>query len=253
MTPNIDLTVAIITLNEEESLPRCLRSLPPGCEIIVLDSGSKDRTVDIAKEFKARVETRAFDHYAAQKNAALDLATRGWVFSIDADEECDQQLRDALNTAIGSSNHAGFKVKRRLHFLGRRMRFGKTTDCPLRLIKRQAGSFKSEIHETLTLDQGSAGCLEGELTHYSYANITDYFVRFNNYTSKVAANHSAAGKPFPYFRHLVRPWTEFLSRYFLRLGFLDGYPGYCYALLSSTYTFVKYAKYKELLDAERKS
>jgi len=255
----LDLSVVIITLNEEAALPRLLKSLPPHCEIIVLDSGSTDRTVAIAQSFGARVEQRAFDHYAAQKNFAMGLATRGWVLSVDADEELTPALATQILAVVtghrangASAKVAGYTLCRKLVFMGRRMRFGKTTDYPLRLIRRGSGQFVSQIHERLELKNGSSASLSGgTLVHYSYADLTDYFSCFNNYTSRIAQNHARQGKaPPPLLLHILRPFWEFISRYFFRLGFLDGYPGFCYALFSSVYTFVKYEKLRELQKQE---
>jgi len=246
------LSVVLITLDEEKRLPACLRSLPRGSEVVVLDSGSKDRTAALAREAGARVETRAFTDYADQKNAALALATRPWVLSLDADEVLSPELRDSILAAIKSPNGtAGFRVHRRLHFMGRQLRYGKASDHPVRLIARGKGRFSSAIHERLEVD-GPLADLPGELAHYSYDDLSDYFTRFNNYTTRIAENHFRQGKAMPPGPlHVLRPWSEFVVRYFLRLGFLDGYPGYTYALLSSFYTYVKYAKLRERLVAAK--
>ena len=103
------------------------------------------------------------------------------------------------------------------------------------------------IHEGVKLASGGPALLKGiKLYHYSYADLSDYFKRFNRYTSAIAENHRDHGRRVPILSHVVRPWIEFISRYFLRLGFLDGYPGYTYALVSSLYAYIKYAKLKEI-------
>lgn len=250
-SPASNLSVVIITLNEEARLAACLDSLPYEAEIIVLDSGSTDRTVEIARSKGARVEIRPFTNYADQKNAAMSLATRPWILSVDADEVLSPKLRaDILRvTQSLSSSQAGFHIRRRLMFMGRKLRFGKSSDSPLRLFKRGKGSFHSAIHEKVDLGPETVGKLRGELLHYSYSDLSDYFRRFNTYTSRIAENHASRGKPLPPFLfHVTRPWLEFFGRYILRLGFLDGYPGYTYALISSLYTYVKYAKLRELTD-----
>jgi glycosyltransferase involved in cell wall biosynthesis len=248
-TDRPDLTVVLITLNEERNLRACLHSLPRGAEIVVLDSGSTDRTRKIATEFGARVETRPFTDYADQKNAAVALATRSWILSVDADEFLDEELRKSILEVVHPGSRRpeiGFRVRRHLVFMGRHMRFGKTKDRPLRLFRRGGGRFESRIHEKLVVAPGATGILAGRLAHRSYEDVSDYFERFNLYTSRIAEDRFAKrGMVPPGPWHVLRPWGEFLTRYFLMLGFLDGYPGYCYAMFSSFYSYVKSVKLRE--------
>jgi glycosyltransferase involved in cell wall biosynthesis len=245
----LDLSVAIITFNEESNLPRCLASLPRGCEIIVVDSASTDNTATIAEAAGARVIQRPFTNYAEQKNFALDAASRTWVLSLDADEVLRPELRDAITELAAAplmpATPVAYHLRRKLVFMNRVMRFGKTVDRPVRLFQRGKARFENPIHERLTF-KGRAGVLRsGFLYHYSYRDLEDYFTRFNRYTTRIAAKHSDRGRPIGIIWHLLRPWAEFFYRYILRLGFLDGYPGYTYALNSSLYAFIKYAKVKE--------
>jgi glycosyltransferase involved in cell wall biosynthesis len=251
----LPLSVVVITLNEEKRLANCLRSLPRGSEVVVLDSGSTDRTPEIAREFGASFQHRTFTNHAEQKNAAVALASRDWILSIDADEVLSPELAEEIADLCraGSSLHQGYAIRRRLVFMNRRLRYGKSTDFPLRLFRRDAGCFKSEIHERVVLSKGNAGRLKGSMDHYSYDSLDDYFTRFNWYTSLVAKNHVKSGKSqVSLIAHVLRPWFEFVSRFIFRGGFLDGYPGYTYALLSSFYTYVKYAKFRELTRSELK-
>jgi hypothetical protein len=141
-----------------------------------------------------------------------------------------------------------FRVNRRLVFLDRELRYGKSADDPVRLFTREAGAFSGAIHESFVPRSGvTIGKISGgHLKHYSYKNLTDYFERFNRYTSRIAENHASKNRDPNFTSHVLRPWFEFMARYFFRLGFLDGYPGYTYALISSLYTFIKYAKLFEL-------
>jgi len=251
----IPLSVVIITLNEEKRLANCLRSLPKGSEVVILDSGSTDRTEQIAREFDALFHVRTFTNHAEQKNAALNLATRAWILSIDADEVLSPELTNEIAKVCKSESplHQAYAIKRKLVFMNKRLNYGKSTDWPVRLFKRDSGRYQSEIHERFVLDFGSVGKISTTMDHFSYDNIEDYFERFNWYTTLVAANHVKSGKlKINMASHLFRPWFEFVNRYFLRGGFLDGYPGYTYALLSSFYTFVKYAKFRELTRPELK-
>jgi glycosyltransferase involved in cell wall biosynthesis len=254
----IDLSVVIITFNEEENLDRCLKSLPPGSEVIVLDSGSSDGTEAITRSFGASFHTRKFDHYAAQKNAAIDLATRRWVFSIDADEVMDSVARDSvlrLVTCTADARFSAYRMKRQLVFLGQVMRFGKTCDYPVRLFQREGSKFIEPIHERLDIPDSRIGpTLPGLLEHHSYGNVADYFAKFNLYTSKIATNHfEKKVPPLNGVIHCLRPFSEFISRYIFLFGFLDGRAGFSYALFSSLYAYVKYEKLWEMYHMETKS
>lgn len=243
----LDLSVVIIAYNEESNIERCLKSLPAGADVVVLDSQSQDRTADIARALGARVSQRPFTNFAEQKNAALSLAQRGWILTIDADEELSPELRGEIPTLIQTSGALAYRLDRRLVFMGRRMHFGKTRDRPLRLFRKGSGQYEGAIHEEFILREGTVRFLRGSvLWHYSYKDLSDYFQRFNRYTSAIAAEHAKKGQSVPMLSHLLRPWLEFFSRYVLRLGFLDGYPGYTYALVSSLYAYIKYAKLREL-------
>ncbi len=246
----LDLSVVIITYNEEKNITACLSSLPPGCEIILLDSDSTDQTQSLAQSMGAHIHVRPFTHYAEQKNAALALATRSWVLSLDADETLSDDLRGNLVAFLHSpqaAQNGAYRLRRRLLFMNRIMKYGKTSDRPVRLFKRGHGEFVGKIHEAFAAkDPVQNFASRGYLLHHSYGDLTDYFVRFNNYTSRIAQNHFEKQRTISFLPHVLRPMAEFVGRYFLRLGFLDGYAGYTYALLSSLYTYVKYAKLIEM-------
>lgn len=247
------LSLVIIAFNESDHLPRLLASVPVGVEVIVLDSNSTDGSQEIVQRFGAKLFQRPFDNYAAQKNAAIAYATRDWILSLDADEQPSQELWDEV--LLFMKNHptrdAALRVRRQLVFLGRDMRFGKTSDAPLRLWPNGNGSFDGKIHEEFVLTAGiSVTTSRAVLKHFSYRDLSDYFLRFNRYTSRIAQNHLEQNTACPSpLTMATRLPIEFVSRYFVRLGFLDGYPGFVYALLSTGYAFVKYAKLIELKDA----
>lgn len=255
MTPLNNLSVVIITFNEQENLPRLLASLPAGVELIVVDSESSDATRDIARAAGARVEIRKFTGYASQKNAALSFATKDWVFSLDADEVPTRELWAEVFEVVSKSNKSvAARVERSQIFLGKKLRFGKTKDAPIRLIPRGAGHFDQEIHEGIVLRSDvSLIKLKHSLDHYSYKSLTDYFEKFNRYTTAVAVNHKKNKARLPSrVEQCVRFFMEFFWRYLCRGGFLDGYPGFIYALFGSVYVFVKYAKLEELYQLEAK-
>ena len=247
-----DLSVVVICFNEEQNLPRLFASLPKESELIVVDSKSTDKSIEIAKSYSANIFEREFDNFAAQKNFAISQASKKWTLVLDSDEELSPALLQSLKDLL-SQNYddlpTAFSLSRKLVFMDRKMKFGKTSDRPIRLFKSSKAKFIGEVHEVLSLIDGSkvSHKLRGELLHYSYHDISDYFNRFNRYTSMAADGYFVKKKKFSFISHIFRPWFEFVYRYILRLGFVDGYPGYVYALFSSLYTFTKYAKYHELI------
>jgi glycosyltransferase involved in cell wall biosynthesis len=250
----LNLSVVIIAYNEESKLSACLENLPSGAEIVVLDSGSSDKTAEIARQYGAAVYTRDFDNYAAQKNAAIQYATQKWVLSLDADEVLSESLRMSIKNVVQGdieNPSVAYKIRRVLVYMGKRLRFGKATDYPIRLFQKDKATFVGTVHEKLEV-QGAIGCLRGELLHYSYENLDDYFNRFNRYTKMIAEKHKKNGKKISLPLHFFRPGAEFFYRYIIRLGCLDGSAGFSYALLSSLYAFVKYEKLREFYLLEKK-
>ena len=246
-----DLSLVIITLNEAENLPALLESVPKNVEIIILDSGSTDHTCQIATSYSARVEHRAFDNFASQKNYAMSLASRPWTLCLDADEVPDAELWCAVAGALMTPSPAdAYRFTRRLVFLGKQMRFGRTQDHVVRLFRSHTASYQNEIHETLVLPKGATiRHVDGILWHRSYKNLDDYFSKFNRYTSMMAALRWKNGKSRPNALVMAARFpADFIIRYFFKLGFLDGWPGFLWASLSSFYSLIKYAKLKEIAD-----
>lgn len=244
------LSVVIITLNEENNLPSLLKDIPKGAQLIVVDSGSTDKTVEIAESFGATIKTRSFDNYAAQKNYAISLATTNWVLCLDADERPNQELWQSVLGVVAenSPDARAYDLSRLLVFLGRKMKYGRTKDQLTRLFRPTFAAYTNEIHETLQVqNEDPIDALPGILWHYSYNNLDDYFARFNRYTTLMAAARRKRGiqSPQPLILALRLP-ADFLVRYIVKLGFLDGWQGFLWALFGSFYGFVKYAKLVEL-------
>lgn len=239
----------IIAANEEARITKCLASLPSGIELILVDGMSDDKTREIAESFHAKVLVRAFDNFCNQKNFALQACTRPWVLSLDADEELTPSLCQKLTEIVSfPCDYDAFQIKRELYFQGKRLRFGKSSDKPLRLFRNGKGHFVNPIHERLVLKNAKIGFLSQGLKHYSYKSLADYFSKFNKYTSLIAIEHTQKNiSPCKVWLNIFfRPFWEFINRFLLRLGFLDGYAGYLYAMISAFYTFIKYAKIIEI-------
>jgi glycosyltransferase involved in cell wall biosynthesis len=243
------LSVITITLNEERNITDCLRSVTWADEIIVVDSGSTDRTVELARQFTRRVYGVEWKGYGAARNHALELATGEWILWLDADERVPDRLADEIRRIIGIEDHtvSGYSVARRAYFLGRWIRHcGWYPSRVTRLFRRTRGKFNERrVHESIMVD-GRIERLNNDLLHHTDPSLYHYFTKFNRYTSLAAEDMKSSGITFSLSDILLRPPYVFLKMYVLRLGFLDGMHGLILSLVSSAYVFVKYTKLWEL-------
>jgi len=245
----LSLSVVIITLNEEANLARTLASVTWADEIIVVDSGSIDRTREVAESFRAKFYIEPWTGFASQKNSALAKAGGDWILSLDADEEVEPALAIEIRMALAANpSVAGFRIPRKNFFLGRWIRHGGFYPDPkLRLFRRGAGSFETRrVHEDVRID-GAIASLQNNLLHYAYPTLEDYIEHMNRYSSlgaQDAAQNRLRG--FSFLDIVVRPKLTFLYNYILRLGFLDGREGLLLHLYHATYVSWKYAKAWEL-------
>ncbi|HVG27597.1 MAG TPA: glycosyltransferase family 2 protein [Acidobacteriaceae bacterium] len=253
------LSVAIITLNEEANLERTLASVAFADEIVVVDSGSTDRTVEIARAAGARVTERLWPGFSAQKNFAISQCTGTWVLSLDADEELSPELQRQMQTMLRSNPPAdAYFLKRRNLFLGRWIkRGGFYPDPKLRLFRRSAANFEGTpqfeerpVHETITFD-GVSDTLDFDLIHHAYPTLSSYIEhmdRYSNLGADLLAAKGRTSRSLPGFvAHVwIVPALAFLWNYIARLGFLDGREGLLLHLYHAVYTSWKYAKAWEL-------
>lgn len=238
------LSAFLIVHDEERHLGACLRSLAGVAdEIVVLDDGSGDATVAIARAAGARVEHRAFDDFGRQKQAALELTTGEWVLSIDADERVTPALAREIRATLEDAAAAdGYWIRRDLIYLGTRLRYGGAErDWVLRLARRARVRFSEvPIHERMILE-GREARLRGTLDHVKYRSLAEHVAQLNRYTDVIAAQKRARGGRFG-ARHLLRIPGELFVRLVLRLGVLDGRAGIIHAAMASYYAFLKFAK-----------
>lgn len=264
----MQLSVVIITFNEEANIGRTLASVQPLVadgkgEIIVVDSGSKDRTVEIAKSLGAKVFIEEWKGFAAQKNSAIDKASGDWILSLDADEEVGTDARGFidlhLEAALGMRDFDCVEFNRRNYFMGRWIRFGGFYPDPkLRVFRRGKARFESRlVHEDLQPIVGSNppfdpnteydGRTDFHFLHHSYPTLSDYIDHMNRYSSLGAEMVVDKGKVrFSFVNIVVRPLFTFIYNYFFRLGFLDGREGLLLHLYHAVYVSWKYAKAWEL-------
>jgi len=221
-------------------------------EIVVLDSGSGDRTVEIARAAGARVAQREFDGYGPQKQAALALASGRWVLSIDADERVTPELAQEIVRALDSADSpAGYEIRRELRYLGRTLRHGGAErDWVLRLVRRELASFSGHlIHEHLAVT-GRTERLHGTMLHLKWNTLGEHLAQMDRYTDAIAREKSARGGRFSGWHVLRIPW-ELFARLVLRGGLLDGRAGVIHAAMASFYGFLKYARMYEREHVER--
>jgi len=263
----VQLSVVIITYNEEVNIGRTLASVQALVadgkgEIIVVDSGSTDRTVEIAKSYGANVFVEDWKGYAAQKNSAIDKASGEWILSLDADEEVSHPAAAVIGRTIGPDSDvykscAGVWFSRKNYFLGRWIKHGGFyPDKKLRLFRKSEGRFEDRVvHETVIVEGKTERSLEmdfrvgGEiaLIHHSYPTLADYLDHMNRYSSLGAEMVVAKGRVrFSVFNIVVRPAATFIYNYIFRLGFLDGREGLLLHLYHAVYVSWKYAKAWEL-------
>jgi glycosyltransferase involved in cell wall biosynthesis len=240
------VSLVVITLNEEDTIARCLASAAGVGEIIVVDSFSADRTVELAERAGAVVHRRAFVSAAEQKNWAMDRATGEWILILDADEELTPRLREEIVRELAAPRADGYRLKRRNYFFGTRIRYcGWQRDRVLRLFRRGKGRYPEvAVHEKLSLD-GSSADLDSFLDHYPYRDLADYIDRMKSYGLRGALELHRRGEPwFPAI--VTHPIGRFVRMYLLQGGFLDGGAGLLLCTLASVSVFFKYARLREL-------
>ncbi len=247
------LSVVVITKDEEANIGRCLDSAHWADEIILIDSQSTDRTVEIAQGYGAKVFSPLWHGYGPAKRDGVERATGEWILSIDADEVVSPALADEIRELLaGAPEHAGYCINRRTNFLGRWIKHcGWYPDRVLRLFRRDSGNFdEAVVHEKVVVN-GSTGHLKGELLHYSYPTLASYLAKFDVYTTLGAEKAFGQGKRAHWHDIVLRPPVSFIKHYLIHRGFLDGWEGLVVSVMSSTAVFVKYAKLRHLAGKDR--
>ena len=237
------LSVIIITNNEGLNIRACLESVAWADEIIVVDSGSTDDTVAIAREFTQQVYAHDWPGFGVQKNRALDYATNEWVFSIDADERVTPELRAEIEAAIAKPQADAYEMPRLSSFCGRFMRHsGWYPDYVLRLFRRGKGRFNDAlVHESVQM-QGSTARLRQPLLHYSYRDLDDVLSKLNIYSGAASAMLQRRGKRGGLTQAVLHGMWAFIRTYFLRAGFLDGREGFMLAVMNAENSYYRYIK-----------
>ncbi|MCF7837255.1 MAG: glycosyltransferase family 2 protein [Candidatus Marinimicrobia bacterium] len=247
------ISACITAGNEEVKIRRCLESVAWCDEIVVVDSFSSDRTVEICREYTSRVYQHKWLGYIGQKNLIRDMAQHPWALFIDADEEVSPDLRAEIMAHFerGNSTVAGYQFPRLVYYLGRWIRHGEWyPDTKLRLFRREQGrSAGREPHDHVLVD-GPVVTLRSPLYHYTYDDISDHIHTTNRFSTITACEKYKEGQRANWFDLVLRPYWRFLKAYFFKGGFRDGRPGLLIAQISSFGVRMKYYKMWELARAE---
>lgn len=237
------LSVVLITKNEAANMAACLASVSFAQEVIVVDSGSTDQTVELARQLGARVEvTPDWPGFGPQKNRALALATQEWVLSLDADERVTPELAQEILHAIERRDAAAFQLPRLTQFCGQWIHHcGWTPDHVLRLFRRGTARFSDDlVHERVLLDGGTPARLTNPLLHYSYPTPGHYWRKLESYSLLWAHQRHAQGQQVSMLRAVVSGVVAFVRSYVVRQGFLDGAMGFAVCALQAQAAFGKY-------------
>jgi glycosyltransferase involved in cell wall biosynthesis len=240
------LSAVIITFNEELNIERCIESAKRVAdEVIVLDSYSSDKTVEIARSCGAIVHQEKFRGYIGQKNFAIQLASHNYILSLDADEALDEQLVASILDAKREFSSRAYQMNRCTNYCGQFIRHGLWyPDKKIRLFDRRVAQWSGlNPHDKIEIQKGFKVCrMHGNILHYSFSTPDDLIWQNNRLSSIAAASLYASGRRSNWFKILVRPAWAFINGYFLRLGFLDGANGFTIAVNTSHQVFLKYTK-----------
>jgi len=231
MSAKLPLSAVLITLDAERHLERVLASVAFCEQILVLDSGSTDKTLEIARAFGATIHTQAFLGFGPQKQRAVDLASHDWVLVVDADEVLDGEARRAIEALDFSDPTRAWRIRRRSFVAEREVRYGVwSPDLSLRLFHRAHARFNDlPVHESVVAD-GPVLELPGSIAHYSFRDLADVFARMGSYSRAKAALYRAKGRRAGPLRLIARMLWGFLRSYVFKRGFLDGNAGVVVAL-----------------------
>lgn len=246
----LPLSLIILSKNEEIHLPRLLASTANlAGEIIVVDSGSTDRTLEIAGQAGARIVPQAWLGMAEQRRFGLAQAQMPWALCLDCDEELSAELRQSMVDFFGkgqADKHGGASFARKTWFLGRWIMHGDWyPDKQLRLVRVASATVTGSGGHDKVEVTGAVARLKGDLHHYSFADIPDYLRKMSRFSNEFLAQERARGQRWSLPRNLVRPWWRFFRAYILRRGFLDGFPGLWIATATTFHAFIRHSRLYE--------
>jgi glycosyltransferase involved in cell wall biosynthesis len=243
----LGISAVVITLNEEANIERCLASLAFADEIVVLDSFSADRTVEIARRFTDTISQREFAGYSDQKNAAMELASNDWVLVVDADEVVSDQLAAEIRKAVESDRYVAYRMPRLSYFCGKPIRHcGWYPDYVTKLMRRSKSRYPDRlVHETPEID-GPVGTMKSDLLHYTYRDLDELCRKMIAHSRAAARQKIQDGERFRLSKLVFAPGLAFLKKYVVKQGFRDGLRGFVICAMTQVGVFLRYAMLWEM-------
>ena len=243
------ISIVMIAHNEADNIARCLDSVTSWVnEIIVVVNDCKDNTIEIAQKYNAQVYEREWHGYRDQKNLALEYATQPWILALDADEEISVKLKASIISFIKNDSNAfnGAYFPRKVWFMGRWIKHGDWyPDYSLRLFRSGHAKWGGgNEHEKILLD-GVSKKISGDLHHYTYPSLNIQIEKIIYLSDFFLKRQLEAGKRWSVIQTIARSWWRFMRGYFIKLGFMDGFPGFYIAVSMAFYTLVRYSKLYE--------
>jgi glycosyltransferase involved in cell wall biosynthesis len=249
MSDPLPLSISIITCNEEANLQRCLDSVAGlAREIVIIDSGSTDRTEVVAGKFGAVFEHSPWPGFLAQKRKGLTRCSQPWVLCLDADEALTPELAESIRAAVARPDPGpdGYELNRRTWYLGEWIWHAWYPEWRLRLVRRDVADWAGhDPHPALSV-KGVSRRLAGDLLHYSFVDLQDHWIRTIKYARNSAAVYAARGRRFHWHQLLLSPWIAFIKHLVLKQGFRDGWRGWLISVIRGVDVFAKYAFLLEL-------
>jgi glycosyltransferase involved in cell wall biosynthesis len=242
------LSIYMITYNNERTVEKALRSIQWADEIVVVDSFSVDRTVEICRQFTGKVFQRKWPGHQDQYQYAADLTLHPWIMFVDADEEIPQELAEEIRRELSTEKQDldGFIAYRRTYYLGRWIQHGGwVPDCEIRLYRREKGRWQGGLHAKVAVD-GKVGSLKNPYLHDTYRDISDQIQTIDRYSRIAAEDSLRSGGKFSLMKLVLHPPVRFFKEYLFKGGFRDGIPGLIIIVATMFYVFIKYAKLWEL-------
>ncbi len=238
------ITAIIPTLNEEDNIVKAIESVQFADEIIVIDSYSTDKTIELAKNYEVRILQRKFDDFSTQKNYAIDKATHQWIYILDADERVSAALENEILEAVKNpKDYVGYYVKRIFYFMGKKVKFsGHRRDRVVRLFLKEHCRYNGNLVHEVIKAKGKLGVFDSKIDHYSYKNFDHYLDKLNKYAWLQAVQFNEKTGTLTPFHFVIKPSWRFLKHCIIQGGFRDGLVGLVLSYTHSYSVFMRYVK-----------